>query len=732
MLVCFLGCASNQSQNDDLGSDSDNIESAGADQLADANTSSDTSAEQPQQAQDDFADFDNGANASSADQKTDVSSQDSSGTNTAPGDDSDLAIEDELSNTNQQNPPAQAAEAVPPAPVEDTQISPPPPEQTTEITPPPAPEPVPAPAAPEVAAMAPSASNAQAVEITDLKYQANDNGGTIVVQANGPLSYTTRANPDLKQFIVEVDNAHLPAKLTRSLNTKDIKGAIGTIDAYQNPGSNIARFVVQLREGVGNPTVQAEGNSLLIVSASGNMPSTPGEMQAQSGTQSFQNSADVNVNLNDDKILASQNLADFMAGNTKFYGKKISIETNNMDVREALKFITQESGVNMVISDEVKGTLSLKLRQVPWDQALVVVMKARKLGYTRQGNVLRIAPLADLKQEEEDAAKLATSRKNIEPMRVRMFPISYAKVDDLEKRVKDFLSEKGKAVGDPRTNSLVVTDHEDSLERVAKLVASLDIQPPQVLIEGKIVEANESFIRSVGVSWNTTGDPIKLGTGKRGPINMTPTFASNSGLTSGGNFNFNLNVGTLDFLGNLSEALSLSERDDKVKVISSPRILTLSNEKASISQVTEVPLRTITIQNNTSQVTYQFKPLTLKLEVTPQITADASVIMGVEVNRQFQGALVDATNQVFAVNTREAKTKVLVKNGQTAVIGGIYQSDATDSDQGVPGLKDLPLVGSLFSVNSKTKQKIELVIFLTPRILGQTETASAASTAKDL
>jgi type IV pilus assembly protein PilQ len=429
-------------------------------------------------------------------------------------------------------------------------------------------------------------------------------------------------------------------------------------------------------------------------------------------------SSDPNVDLNSEKILSSQNLAEFLAGNTKFYGKKISIETNDMDVREALKFITDESGVNMVISDEVKGSLSLKLRQVPWDQALVMVMKARKLGYSRQGNVLRIAPIADLKQEEDDAAKVALARKGVEPLKVRMFPISYAKVDELEKKIKEFLTERGKVIGDQRTNALVITDQEDSLARAAKLIKSLDIQPAQVLIEGKIVEAKESFMRNVGVNWGGSGDVIKLANGKRGPVNMTPSFSVNpTTKVGGGNFNFNVSVGTLDILGNLSASLALSETEEKVKVISSPRIMTLTNEKANISQSTEVPVKTITNQNGNITETFQFKPLKMSLEVTPQVTADASVIMNVTVNREFQGA--NLTSGGFPVNSRSAQTKVLVKNGQTAVIGGIYQSDATEGNEGTPWIKDIPILGSLFKTATSRKEKIELVIFLTPRIVGQ-------------
>ncbi|HWU42351.1 MAG TPA: type IV pilus secretin PilQ, partial [Bdellovibrio sp.] len=561
------------------------------------------------------------------------------------------------------------------------------------------------------------AATSSPAHITDLKFQSNDTGGTVIVRGDRPLTFTTRANADLHQYIVEVDNAILPDRLKRSLNTKDIRGAVGAIDAYQNPGSTTARFVIQMREGAPEPAVQAEGNNVLIVAA------TSSGTQQNASTVSSESAAPEAAP--ETKILPSQNLTEFLAGNTQFYGKKISIEANNMDIRNALEFITEESGVNMVLSEEVKGNVSLKLRQVPWDQALVVIMRARKLGYTRQGNVLRIAPLADLKAEEDDASKLELARRNLEPLKVRMFPVSYAKVDELEKKIKDFLGERGKVVGDMRTNALVVTDIEDNLDRVAKLIASLDTQPQQVLIEGKIVEAQEDFTRKIGVSWTASGSTVKVGSNSKGPINMNPRLQVNPGQTSSGNLGFGLDVGTLDVFGTISAALSLSETDNRVKVLASPRIFTMSNEPANINQTTEFPIKTVTLNGNQSQESFTFKPLTLKLEVTPQVTADGSVIMKIGVNRQFKGADVSTVQGGFAVNTREANTRVLVKNGQTAVIGGIYQSDASDGESGVPWLRDVPVLGWLFKAKSTDKQKSELLIFLTPRIMGQVDSGSA-------
>lgn len=722
MIASLTSCASSPVE-DDLSLDG--FDSTAFEEVAPAESTASTSS-----AEDDFAEFD------------EIDNQQPAQAEAAPADDQDLAIEEEMNSAGgedvAQTPPPEESDLTEDPFADSSVAEAPAPEQTmdvptvteTEPTPDPfaeTPLETPAPTVTETAppaqdsfAQVPSAAPAN---ITDLNFRANESGGTVIVQGDRPLSYTTRTNPDLKQFIVEVDNANLPDRLKRSLNTRDIKGSVGAIDAYQNPGSATARFVIQLRDGVGEPTVQQEGNSLLIV-ANGTSVTPEPVMEV----------TDVSKSMEDDQILPSQNLTEFLAGNTKFYGKKISIETSNMDIRDALNFITEESGVNMVISEDVKGSVSLKLRQVPWDQALVVIMKAKKLGYTRQGNVLRIAPLQDLKAEEDDATKLAQARKNLEPLKVRMFPVSYARVDELEKKIKDFLGERGKVVGDVRTNALVVTDIEENLERAAKLIASLDTQPPQVSIEGKIVEAKESFTRNIGVNWSATGTPIKLGSTARGPVNMNPSFNVNSGAAgSSGALNFNLNVGTLDVFGTLSAALALNETEELVKIISAPRIMTMSNEKADINQTTEVPVRQVTQNGTATQETFQFKPLTLKLEVTPQVTADGSVIMKVLVNRQFRGADVSSAGQgAFAVNSREANTRVLVKNGQTAVIGGIYQSDATDGETGVPWFRELPFVSYLFKTKNISKEKSELLIFLTPRIMGPVDSNNGAPATMDL
>jgi len=634
-------------------------------------------------------------------------------------------------------PPEIIAQETPP-PVVETPIEAPPPEVTPEVVPPPIVETTPP------VEETPPVETQQLAQIKNIRYKANDNGGTILIEADQTLTYETRLNADTNQFVIEIPNSKLPDKLKRPFNTRDMNGGIGSIDAYQNKGSNTARVVVQLRAGVPEPTIQAEGTALLVVQ-SGNVagideggfaPSTtesiPGpvtETESPTAGQVASAPGDTTVAAvaGESKILSSASLEEFMAGNSQFYGKPISVEVAEMDVREVFKLIGEESGINMVLADEVKGTISLKLREVPWDQALIVIMKARRLGYTRSGSILRIAPLSDIKSEEDETLRMIASRKAQVPLKVRVLPVSYAKIEDVEKQVSRFLSERGKAVGDVRTSSLIVSDHDENIDRVAKLVATIDVPPPQVLIEGKIVEASDQFQRQIGINWSASGQEYRMFNSNkirgRTTLGVSPTTAG--GIASTGNLTFTL--GTIDVLGDLTAALALYEQQSSVKVLSSPRIVTLHNEPAEINQSIDIPLLKETVSPTGTSRSVEYKPVTLKLGVTPQITNDASVIMAIDVKRDFVGSVVDQQTQSRPINTRSAKTKVMVRNSQTAVIGGIYQSDQTIGESKVPWVSDVPILGWLFKNRNNDSNKNELLIFLTPRILGQADSQTIPS-----
>lgn len=562
-----------------------------------------------------------------------------------------------------------------------------------------------------------------AVQILNIGYLANNHGGSIVIETSGTPELTKRFVPDTNQFIIEVAQANLPDRLKRPYVMKDFPGEFGAINAYQNGPGEPARIVVQLKGSRGEePILQQEGSQILVMPKSG-----------QNGDNQVADSSKNGMAARREKALSAATFDDFLTGEQRFYGSELSIQTKNADVRDVLDFIADQSGVNMIISDDVSGKISIKLRKVPWDQALVTVMRAKKLGYVRQGEVLRISTLAELKSESDASRQILESQKALEPLKIKIIPINYANLDDLVLNLTKLVTkQRGSVVQDKASSSIILTDTQDVLDRLSALIKDLDVPTPQVMIEGKIVEANSSFSRTIGINWNFSGNQTQLsGSGGVGgsPVNLTPQLRiqnADSLALSGAPMTLNLDIGTLDLFGNLSAILALKELDNVAKVLSSPRIVTMNRQPASIQQSTENI--TLTSQTTGLVVTQLVNrtPVRLELQVTPQITSDSSVVMDVNVIREFLGASIGTTN-AQPVNSRQAKTKIMVRSGQTAVIGGIYVNDNKVGDVGVPTLKDIPVLGWLFKSRTTENAKQELMIFLTPKILPSNQPVSTSS-----
>jgi len=636
---------------------------------------------------------------------------------------SNEGAEDELEGELDQENAEQAQEATPApqsdelegvtADLGDEQPAPEPPAVVAEEAPLPVEEPAPAPA-PKLAV------------VRDIRYLANANGGTVVIETDKPVAYQTRMNTATRQFVVEIADVELPASLQRPYALKDFQSRIGGINAYQTAGTTTARVVVQLNGASSSePIVQQEGSALVVIPPAADAPVAVASAPAPTADTPRESAAK-------EGALAARTLDEFLTGNQKFYGKAISLQVKDADVRDVVNFLAEESGANVVMSDDVTGGISIKLRRVPWDQALVTVMRTKGLGYVRQGNVLRISTLKSLQGESEAASKILEAQKAITPSIVQVIPISYANLDDLSKSLAPFLSKDGKVVADNRTSTMIVTDKQDVVERVQRLIQTLDVPPAQVSIESKIVEATEKFENFVGVTWGFGGAPISLsssGGAQGAPIDMNLGMRSASlsrAATGAGPLSAVLRVGTLDVFGDISAALSLAELDSLARVISSPRVSTMNREKAVIVQKSENISVITSVSDQNSRITKQEKrtPYALELTVTPQVTSDGGVIMDLDVKREFLGPIEDVELKARAVNTRSARTKVLVRNGQTAVIGGIYTSDELDAVGGVPGLRNIPILGWLFKNRSKLREKTELLIFLTPRILAMDDAAA--------
>ena len=557
------------------------------------------------------------------------------------------------------------------------------------------------------------------LHITGVDFLHNQNGGSIVIQTTGtPMTPFIRKSEDGRQVIIELDNVRLPDQFKRPYATKEFPSNIGFFQAYQENPNSKARFVVQVREPI-EPLVRVEGNSILIEAQGSSLATqdsglTEGPSLTQEPSDTGEPMATASPGIN--QPLAPLSSEDFLLKNTKFTGKPISIEVNNADIRDVLDFITNESGLNIIFSESVKGNVTLKLREIPWDQAFILVLQMRKLGYMKNGDILIVDTVSAIQSEIKERQALLDSKKNLEALRIQILPINYAKAQDMISKIQVFKSERGQIQADPRTNSLIITDISENIQRMKALIRSLDVQIPQVLIEGKIIEAAETFNRQFGLLLTGTN----LGATIKSFIMPNNTKGSQS---------INLDLSQIAGLdaGALSAIFDILEEKDIVRVLSSPRIVTLNNMGASIQQSTQIPISKSDSTGGAISAGTEYKDITFSLNVTPQVTSGKSIILQINVQRQFAGVSDDAP-PIFG---RSANTNVMVDDGDTAVIGGIYETSSTKSHSGIPILKNIPIIGHLFKKNVYETSKTELLIFLTPRVLNRNETFALSRTEED-
>jgi type IV pilus assembly protein PilQ len=420
---------------------------------------------------------------------------------------------------------------------------------------------------------------------------------------------------------------------------------------------------------------------------------------------------------------------------TRYTGAPVSLDFQGADLRAVLRTFAEISGLNIVIDPTIQGTVDVALRDVPWDQALDIILRANKLGYLVDGTIVRVAPLAVLADEEAQRQKLAEAQALAGELRVFTRALSYAKAEDLRALLTaTVLSQRGSIQTDARTNTLIITDLQDRIDRASALLGTLDSPQPQVEIEARIVQTTREFARTIGVQWgfngratNALGNTLPFAFpnqaaiggrtgGQQGAPAPDPQFDS---VPSGVNLPvtaattaIGLALGSVNGALNLDLALSALERQGQGRLLSTPRVSTQNNVAAEITQGVQVPVQTVA--NNTVTVTWKDAALTLR--VTPQITASDTVIMSISV----ENASPDysrAVNNIPPIDTQRAVTQVLVSNGDTTVIGGIYISREQASQDRTPGLYRLPLLGWLFKRDGITDESRELLIFITPRII---------------
>jgi type IV pilus assembly protein PilQ len=564
-------------------------------------------------------------------------------------------------------------------------------------------------AAPTAAAAAPAAPAAEGRSLRAIDFRRGAEGeGRVVVDlsdANTSVDIRQQGN----QVIVDFLNTALPESLRRRLDVTDFGTPVSMINAFQQ-GAN-TRLVIEPRGLWEQNAYQSDTRFVVEVKPVKEDP-----------TRLFQGTRQ------------------------GYQGERLSLNFQNVDVRSLLQVIADFTNLNIITSDSVTGSITLRLKDVPWDQALDIILQSKGLDMRKNGNVIIVAPREEIAAKEKLELEARNQIADLEPLRTENFVVNYQKADDVRKLLVDekqrLLSKRGSVVVDQRTNQLFVQDTAARLEEVRRLLQRIDIPVPQVMIEARIVEADDRFSQNLGARFGfariTNGEWINAGAGSSFG---TGTGSGSNSITIGGTTVTNPNfvnlpaaglggfpastIGLTLFNSSVTRLLNLElsalEADGRGKIISSPRVITADKVKALIEQGTEIPYQAATSSGATQ---IQFRKAVLKLEVTPQITPEGAIFLDVKVNRDSPSAIATGGAGV-AIDTKAVQTQVLVENGGTVVLGGIYEQTERTTVTKVPLLGDVPVLGWLFRNRTRVNDRTELMIFITPRVVSERVAAAA-------
>jgi type IV pilus assembly protein PilQ len=545
--------------------------------------------------------------------------------------------------------------------------------------------------------------------------RGSDGTGRVIVQLSDPKT-PVNVRQEGNQIVVDFANTGMPKNLLRRYDVMDFATPVQTVDA-----------------------VRVDGSSRLVITAQGDFE----QLAYQSDNQY---TVEIKPSL---KHIASEEKKEYT-------GERLTLNFQDIDVRSVLQLLADTSGQNIVVSDSVTGNLTLRLQNVPWDQALDIVLRTKGLDKRRQDNVIIIGPTEELASREKAELSARKDLQELAPVRTEFLQVNYAKVDDLAKLIRgnstgggassggknSMLSTRGTLSVDTRTNTLMVQDTADRLTDIRRMVQMLDVPIKQVLIEARVVVVSDTFERDLGARFGVTtaqtnGNNGLLavtgsGTGADTMIqsaitNLTGTGVASPVVTPALANRYNVNLPATNTAGSIGISLlggsylvdlelSAAQIEGKGEVISSPRVITANQKEATILQGTEIPYQE---SASSGATTTQFKDAVLSLKVTPLITPDNRVVMDIDVRDDAVGQLVQSATggSVPSIDTREIITQVLVNDGQTVVLGGILETTKTKSIEKVPYLGDIPFLGNLFKTTTDIRDKTELLIFITPKIL---------------
>lgn len=655
------------------------------------------------------------------------------------------------------------------------------------------------------------AAKVSSSSIEDIRYVPSGDTNEVVISYSGAATMDLIRRPDSKQVILVITGKDFPAGLARRIDTSSLPGPVMEISPYNSGGEIVSsKVVIQLREPCNVVEEKLSGQYKLVFSKpnSGTIAGVNGKEKYRpwSGRRPgmARNRGDrlaVRSAAPDRSLEAAEDLIhtlDSPVESRIYKGAKVSIETDEVNVHDVFRLVGAASGLNILTTVDVSGTVSLSLKDVPWDQLLDIVLQEKQLKATNTGNVIRITTIANYNKEQDAKLQMQVVEKRIEPVMMAIIPVNYAKAPEIKAAISKLLVgsidesaglsassapvaaapassassqrslittaqslsgtpvgssssgsaasssssgssvslntarsaeeavqafSRGKIEVDPRTNSLLVTHTAEQIKRIRALVRELDVPTPQVLIESKVVSANDTFSKSLGVDWGgfyQAGPPGGVDANAGGVGFASNTFSgaqqfsisndSTNGVGSGA-FGFRLGQGAN---AHLDMKISIAEQDSQAKVMASPRVITNNNVGASISDGTLISYTTTTNTSSGSQSNTAFIEASLSLRVTPQVTNSGQVALDLSVE---QGLPVAGSGSTPNISRKNITTNVLVQSGSTLVLGGVYSYNFTKGNSGIPWLKDLPLLGTLFRKETASTGRSELLIFVTPRII---------------
>jgi type IV pilus assembly protein PilQ len=571
-------------------------------------------------------------------------------------------------------------------------------------------QPPPTPKIPAVASTTPRPTTGVA-NLRDVRFKGDGEVARVILEVADSVAAKVD-DRSKRAWVLELAGAMVPKSLEQSLDTTAYGSVVRLVSTYQASAEPPVVNVVANLNGRATSSLKRDNGSLVWEIRG--RPAPPPRVAAASTSQTAGFAAEAQV------------LARSTPKQTR--KKRISIDLKDADIVNVLRLLAEISGENIIASDDVRGQVTLKLRNVPWDQALDTILRTKGYDKVRHHNILRIAPADKIRQEKEQELAKKKAQQQVEDTVIRMVTVNYAEADDIATQVKPLLTGRGSVQTDIRTNTIIIEDVKSNIRRLVDLAQRLDKQTPQVLIEARIVEASTNNLDQFGIQWGgtiqadaSTGNPTGLSfpnsVGLSGFGQAPKNFAVNIplGVANGGGFD--LTLGSANGAATLNLTLAALEEEGKGRIISSPRITTLDNRTAKISQGVDIPVTVV----SASGANTRFVPATLELEVTPHVTNDGSVLMKIKTAKNepdFANVGFDNTPSILK---KMAETEVLVRDGDTTVIGGIYTRNVSETYTKVPILADIPILGWLFKSKRLSDDRAELLVFITPRIINRQE-----------